>query len=132
MGAAPTCVMISGTNGSITSIPWRYRVPLMFVAKFQWQSLRQVMISPTREQDLEDCKYDILHVGRLIAGLLDEARLVKEKTGYMDRSWRCQTFDRALVRYYRRWLLSSERYMRDFWVEFGEEEFEKDILKSSS
>ena len=107
-------------------------MPLMFVTKFQWQSLRHVMVSPTKDQEFEDCKFDILHVGRLLTLFLEEARRVKGKKGSMERSWRCATFDRALVRYYRRWLLSSEEYVRGFWLEFGEEEFENDILKSSS
>jgi hypothetical protein len=131
-GATPVCVDISGRNGSVTNLPWRYRVPLMFVAKFQWQSLRQVMISPTPDQEMEDSKFDIFHVGRLSTILLEDARRVKAKTGSMDRTWRCTTFDRALVRYYRRWLVSREDYVKEFWFEFGEEEFENDILKNSS
>lgn len=125
-GAAPACINLLSTNGTVTSLPWRYRVPLMFVAKFQWQSLREVMISPTENQDVEDCKFDILHVCRLSTRLLEEAR-AKAKTGSMDRAWRCATFDRALVRYYRRWLVSREEFVREFWMEFREEEFENDI-----
>lgn len=38
-------------------------------------------------------------------------------------------FDRALTRYYKRWLVNREEFLRDFYIEFEEEEYEKDILR---
>jgi hypothetical protein len=131
-GVPPACVKILGRNGRATSLPWRYRIPLMFVAKFLWESLRMVMVSSAQTPDLlEDTKFDIFHIGRLLTALLKEAKRTKKQAGSIDRTWRCPTFDRALTRYYRRWLVSHEEYIRDFWLEFGEEEFEADVLKHS-
>lgn len=89
------------------------------------------MVFPATYQDLEDSKFDILHICRLCERLLDEARNA-EKIAGMKRTWRCATFDRALTRYYRRWLSSREEYVEAFWAEFGEEEFKADVLKRSS
>jgi hypothetical protein len=130
-GASPSSIPLfelSTRKGGIITLPRGYRIPLMFVAKFQWQSLQLVVTSPRRKEDWTACKFDILHVSRLCAKLLEEARSV-HAAGKMDKTWRCTTFDRTLVRYYRRWLVSRDRYLRDFWLEFHEEEFETDVLK---
>jgi hypothetical protein len=117
----------------------------MFSAKFMWESLKLVLESPTRMEDWEECKFDILHVARLCSRFLGEARkaealgveVEKDRNpkrrgkGGMSKTWRCATFDRTLIRYYRRWLVSREEFVRDFWVEFDEEEFECDVLQRS-
>ena len=38
-------------------------------------------------------------------------------------------FDRALTRFYRKWMVSREWSVRKFWHEFAEEEYEIDVLK---
>jgi hypothetical protein len=119
---------LSTRKGEIITLPRGYRIPLMFVAKFQWKSLQLVITSPRRKEDWEAHKFDILHVARLCAKLLEEAKTV-HAAGKMDKTWRCTTFDRALTRYYRRWLVSRDRFVRGFWLEFHEEEFETDVLK---
>ena len=48
----------------------------------------------------------------------------------MSRKWRCSTFDRALVRYNKNWLISREEFLRDFYIEFENEEYEKDVLRT--
>jgi hypothetical protein len=129
-------------NDEPITIPRGYRIPLMFAAKFMWESLKLVLESPTRTEDLEECKFDILHMARLCsrflaeakrAGLMDAEQENKKKRrrrkGGMSRTWRCATFDRTLIRYYRRWLVSREEFVRDFWIEFDEEEFEVDVLE---
>jgi hypothetical protein len=127
-------------DGPIT-LPRGYRIPLMFAAKFMWESLKLVVESSTHAEDWEECKFDILHVARLCSRFLDEAKRAaalcsendkekeKRKKGGMSRTWRCATFDRTLIRYFRRWLVSREEFVRDFWIEFDEEEFEVDVLK---
>jgi len=87
------------------------------------------MTSEARDEEWEDYKYDILHVARLCKTFLEEARSAMALSG-MDKMWRCPTFDRALVRYYQRWLVNREEFVKDFWVEFEEEEYEKDVLKN--
>lgn len=122
-------------NDSPITLPRGYRIPLMFTAKFMWESLKLVLESPTRAEDWDECKFDILHVARLCSRFLAEARNAEaiggeeKKQGGMSRTWRCATFDRTLIRYYRRWLVSREEFVRDFWVEFDEEEFQIDVLK---
>ncbi|KAH0579405.1 hypothetical protein H2248_002265 [Termitomyces sp. 'cryptogamus'] len=47
----------------------------------------------------------------------------------MDKMWRSPMFDRALTRYYRRWLVNREEFLMWFWKEFEEEEYAGDVLK---
>ncbi|KAF8060646.1 hypothetical protein FPV67DRAFT_301031 [Lyophyllum atratum] len=122
-------VKIIGKEGVTTILPRGYRLPLMFAMKFQWESLRLVMTSPDRDGEWDGYKFDILHVSRLCTRFLREAREQMQRAG-MDRMWRCPMFDRALARYYRRWLVSRVEFLRDFWIEFEEEEYERDVLKN--
>ncbi|KAF5353271.1 hypothetical protein D9756_007771 [Leucocoprinus leucothites] len=128
-------------------VPRGYRVPLMFVAKFQWASLKLVLTSGQREKEWSDYKFDILHLSRLCERFFSEAQAacnagvvdippIKTRApefqvapGAMSRKWRCPTFDRALARYNKNWLISREEFLRDFYIEFENEEYEKDVLK---
>ncbi|KAF9446911.1 hypothetical protein P691DRAFT_154730 [Macrolepiota fuliginosa MF-IS2] len=127
-------------------VPRGYRVPLMFVAKFQWASLKLVLTSAQREKEWSDYKFDILHLSRLCERFISRAHtackqavveLPQMKTraselqvnGAMTRKWRCPTFDRALARYNKNWLISREEFLRDFYIEFEDEEYAKDVLK---
>ncbi len=128
-------------------VPRGYRVPLMFVAKFQWASLKLVLTSAQREKEWSDYKFDILHLSRLCQRFFSEALAacdiavvdappVKTRApgsqlapGAMTRKWRCPTFDRALARYNKNWLISREEFLRDFYIEFEDEEYAKDVLK---
>ncbi|KAG5650302.1 hypothetical protein H0H81_012684 [Sphagnurus paluster] len=120
---------ITKVNGTTTVVPKGYRLPLMFAMKFQWESLRLVLTSPLRDAEWDDYKFDILHVSRLCRRFLEEAEAAMAEQG-MDRLWRSPMFDRALTRYYRRWLVSREEFLRDFWKEFGEEEYQRDAVKN--
>ncbi|KAF9457290.1 hypothetical protein BDZ94DRAFT_254155 [Collybia nuda] len=124
---SPWCE-VTDRNGDAITVPRGYRLPLMFAAKFQWESLRLVMTSAKRNEEWDDYKFDILHVSRLCKVFLEQAKAAMGTAG-MDRSWRCPMFDRALTRYYRRWLVNREEFVRDFWLEYKEEEYERDILK---
>jgi hypothetical protein len=128
-------------------VPRGYRVPLMFVAKFQWASLKLVLTSGQREKEWSDYKFDILHLSRLCERFFSEAQKachrgiveippIKSKATeiqadpeVMTRRWRCPTFDRALARYNKNWLISREEFLRDFYIEFEDEEYVKDVLK---
>jgi hypothetical protein len=128
-------------------VPRAYRVPLMFVAKFQWASLKLVLTSAQREKEWADYKFDILHLSRLCERFFNEAQVACDKSlveippmkirapefqladGAMSRKWRCPTFDRALARYNKNWLISREEFLRDFYIEFEDEEYVKDVLK---
>ncbi|KAJ7059775.1 hypothetical protein C8F01DRAFT_1145608 [Mycena amicta] len=112
-------------------LPRSYRLPLLWVAKYASMSLRLVLTAdPDILQQEWDCtKYELLHIARLCRTLLDSARLAAEGMG-MEKGWRCPTFDRPLRRYWHKWLLQKDEFVREFWREFGEEEFdETDILR---
>ena len=129
----PSCpwVTITGRDGVTTMLPRGYRTPLLFTAKFQWESLRLIMASTSKTAEWEEYKYDILHVSRLCTRFLADARRAVGLTG-MEKGWRSIMFDRALTRYYRCWLVNRPAFLRDFWYEFGEEQYERDVLKNGT
>jgi len=131
---------ITATNGSTIVIPIGYRIPLMFIARFQWLSLKLVLTaSPElKAKEWNDYKFGILHVSRLCKVFFDKAQ---EQLGFIegpgklkgvDRKWRCQTFDRALARYRLKWFLSDPSQLAEFWETYEEEEYQKDILQHSA
>lgn len=117
------------TEQRVVSLPKKYRVPLLFVAKFQWESLRLVLTSANPLAEWDEYKFDIVHLSRLCQHFLRDALKMKQESGTMDKSWRCPMFDRALTRFYRKWMVSREWSVRKFWHEFAEEEYEIDVLK---
>ncbi|KAK0205762.1 hypothetical protein DFS33DRAFT_1309525 [Desarmillaria ectypa] len=117
---------ITSADGSTTVVPNVYRIPLMFVGEFMWNSLRLVLGD---DKEWSEFKTGILHVSRLCKAFLDEVRRAMSEEG-IGRSWRCAMFDRALVRYRMGWLLSHPRYLKEFWEMYGEEEYQKDAVKS--
>ena len=161
-------IKIVNRKNHVTHLPAKYRVPLMFVAKFWWESLRLVLNSESREEEWNLYRMDILHLERLCTRLFEEARAAtgtagniadgqdvgsastsggliptsasasssrtggsrgKNVIGTMDRDWRCPTFDRALTRFWHKWMVSREQYVKEFWEDYGEEEFQIDVLK---
>ncbi|KAJ6567986.1 hypothetical protein DFH09DRAFT_1155577 [Mycena vulgaris] len=123
-------VLVRCADGSEVTLPRAYRLPLMWVLKYQWTSLELVLTAHTaiRTREWDGAKFEILHIARLCAGLLDAARAAIDGGG-IDRNWRCALFDRALRRYWHDWLISRDEFVRDFWREFGEEEYAGDVLK---
>ncbi|KAJ7162763.1 hypothetical protein C8R43DRAFT_1233364 [Mycena crocata] len=124
-------VHVQCADGTTVHLPRGYRLPLMWVATYLWTSLKLVLTAHAaiRQREWDSTKFEILHILRLCAELLGKARAQTESGGVMERSWRCPAFDRALRRYWYEWLISRDEFIRDFWREFGEEEFEGDILK---
>jgi len=116
---------VTTLDGTVIALPRGYRVPLMFITKFQWDSLMLVLTSENRQTEWEEYKFDILHLSKLCQHLFAQA----EEARGIDRSWRCATFDRVLTRFYHRWFISREWSLRKFWQEFGEEEYTDDVLK---
>ncbi|KAK1215544.1 hypothetical protein PQX77_021846 [Marasmius sp. AFHP31] len=125
----PFCHII-GANGVKTVLPGGYRIPLMFLARFQWLSLQLVLMAEDRETEWEEYKFGILHVSRLCKKLLDSAQdALQTRFKYgVDRKWRCPTFDRALVRYKLKWFISKPEEVQSFWEEYGEGEYKDDIV----
>ena len=106
----------------------------MFVARFQWDSLKLVLTASDPEKDWNEHKFDIIHLCRLCERLFAQAtdaqdQAVAAGTKGIDRFWRSATFDRVLTRFYHHWFVSRERYIRKFWKEFGGDEYDSDVLK---
>lgn len=62
-------------------------------------------------------KFDVVGLS-----FLRGAHKMKQESGTMDKSWRCFMFDRALTRFYRKWMVSREWRVRRFWHELAQEE----------
>ncbi|KAJ3990930.1 hypothetical protein F5050DRAFT_1898755 [Lentinula boryana] len=132
-GSTPFFV-VTGIRGETTRLPIGYRVPLMFLASFQWSSLQLVLTASSRETEWSEYRFSILHVSRLCSTLLNAAqdyvRVSNEGVSKgMDRKWRCPTFDRALARYRLKWFISSPSQVEEFWHTFQEEVYKKDVIK---
>ncbi|KAJ6459979.1 hypothetical protein C8R45DRAFT_542968 [Mycena sanguinolenta] len=129
-------VNVRCADGTDVVLPRGYRFPLLWVAKYLWTSVKLVLTAqaPIRQREWDSTKFEILHIARLCAGLLDSARKEMDPSvgaGVMERGWRCAQFDRALHRYWHDWLISRDEFVRDFFREFGEDEYKVDVLKFS-
>ncbi|KAK6969448.1 hypothetical protein R3P38DRAFT_3501001 [Favolaschia claudopus] len=121
------------------TLPLPYRLPLLWTAKYLWTSLHLVLTAdPTiRDAEWRETRFEMLHLARLIEVLLSGARGEgvsqggeKKEDETLSADWRCPAFDRALRRFWHHWLISRDEFVRDFWREFGEEEFEGgDVLE---
>ncbi|KAJ6452388.1 hypothetical protein C8R47DRAFT_1169188 [Mycena vitilis] len=122
-------VQVRCANGTDVILPRGYRLPLLWVAKYQWKSVQLVLTAEERQTEWDGAKFEILHITRLCAGLLAQAKAQWDEIGVMERGWRCAQFDRALHRYWHDWLIMRDEFVRDFFREFGEEEYQVDVLK---
>ncbi|KIM37748.1 hypothetical protein M413DRAFT_448264 [Hebeloma cylindrosporum] len=118
-------IQITCRDGSIVSLPRAYRIPLMFVAKFQWESLRLVLNATDPSAEWQEYKFDIIHVSRLCHHLFRQAKAAAP----LEKAWRSKMFDRVLTRFYHKWLVNREWSLRNFWFEFAEEEYAIDVLR---
>lgn len=112
-------------SGEKIHVPRGYRIPLMFVAKFQWESLRLVLNSAS---EWEEYKFDIIHLSRLCTHFFKQAKSAASENN-LTKGWRSPMFDRALIRFYRKWMVSREWSVKKFWEEYEEEEYKLDVLK---
>ena len=112
-------------SGEKIHIPRGYRIPLMFVAKFQWESLRLVLNSAS---EWEEYKFDIIHLSRLCTHFFKQAKSAASENK-LTKGWRSPMFDRALIRFYRKWMVSREWSVKKFWEEYEEDEYKLDVLK---
>ena len=112
-------------SGEKIHVPRGYRIPLMFVAKFQWDSLQLVLNSTS---EWEEYKFDIIHLSRLCTHFFKQAKSAASENK-LTKSWRSPMFDRALIRFYRKWMVSREWSVKKFWEEFEEDEYKLDVLK---
>ncbi|KAF8209096.1 hypothetical protein K438DRAFT_257710 [Mycena galopus ATCC 62051] len=124
-------VRVECADGSEVAVPRGYRFALLWVAKYLWTSVKLVLTAEDaiRQREWDGTKFEILHIARLCAALLGKARDAAAGGAQMERAWRCPQFDRALHRYWHEWLLMGDAFVRDFFREFGEEEYKTDVLK---
>ncbi|KAK6969458.1 hypothetical protein R3P38DRAFT_2814369 [Favolaschia claudopus] len=114
--------------GEAVTLPTPYRLSLLWTAKYLWTSLHLVLTADPAIRDAEwrETRFEILHLARLIDVLLSRSPIEHQA---LSSEWRCPPFDRALRRFWHHWLISRDEFVRDFWREFGEEEFEDgDVL----
>ncbi|KAF8994276.1 hypothetical protein BDQ17DRAFT_1102570 [Cyathus striatus] len=120
-------------GGPKVLLPLGYRIPLMFCGKYLWESVRLVLTSedPPPEVEWENYKFDLLNLSRLCFLFLESARVAmgKKGKGGLSARWRSQMFDRVLTRYWWGWMVNREEYVRAFWMEFKEEEYERDVCR---
>ncbi|KAF7297152.1 hypothetical protein MIND_00948200 [Mycena indigotica] len=112
-------------------LPRQYRSPLLWLGRYLFTSVRLILLADPQilSQEWDRSKYELLYIARLCRTLLESARVHAESSG-LDKTWRCPPFDRALRRYWHKWLIQRDEFVRDFWYDFGEEEFEgPDVLK---
>ncbi|KAJ6459991.1 hypothetical protein C8R45DRAFT_1221255 [Mycena sanguinolenta] len=124
-------VNVRCSDRSDVILPRGYRFPLLWVAKYLWVSVKLVLTAEAsiRQREWDAAKFEILHIARLCAGLLERARKQMDEGGVIERGWRCTQFDRVLHRYWHDWLISRDEFVRDFFREFGEDEYKGDVLK---
>lgn len=118
-------IQITCRDGTIVSLPRAYRIPLMFVAKFQWESLRLVLNATDPLAEWQEYKFDIIHVSRLCHHLFQQAKAAVP----LEKAWRSKMFDRVLTRFYHKWLVNREWSIKNFYFEFDEEEYAIDVLR---
>jgi len=118
-------IQVTCRDGTLVSLPRAYRIPLMFVAKFQWESLRLVLDASDPSAEWQEYKFDIIHVSRLCHHLFEQAK----RAAPLEKMWRSRMFDRVLTRFYHKWLVNREWSVKNFYFEFDEEEYAIDVLK---
>ncbi|CAK5270635.1 unnamed protein product [Mycena citricolor] len=109
-------------NVTTTTLPRGYRIPLLWLMRVQWESLRLLLTSARPMWDI--LKFDLLHIGRLVTQFLAKAR----NEARMKRGWRDPMFDRVLTRFFNGWMGCRDPFIWDFYREFRDEEYKEDVL----
>ena len=120
-------VYIRTEDGVVTTLPHGYRLPLMFIAKYQWEITARTLSLQNRQR-WEAVRSEILHLSRLCQTLFLKAHAKSESSG-MEKGWRCIMFDRVLTRVYKGWPVSSPAKVDAFLSHFSSKEYERDVLK---
>lgn len=121
-------VYVTTEDGLITTLPHGYRIPLMFVAKYQWETIFRTLSLQNRH-NWEAVRDEILHLSRQCHDLFFKAR-AKAESGGMEKGWRCANFDRILTRFYKGWPVCSPAKHQHFISHFGYKEYDRDVLKN--
>jgi hypothetical protein len=130
-GRSDPLVVIS-SSGETTIVPMGYRVPLLWLAKVQWESLK---IAVTVHCSLWDIiKLDLVYISRLTATFLAHAREagVRAASGQIDKRWRDPMFDRVMTRFFVGWMGCRDVFVEEFYKEFKDEEYKEDVVRRSA
>jgi hypothetical protein len=111
------------------SLPQAYRLPLLMVAKYLWETVHLALSAGREEWTAQTT--NIFHISRLCENLFAGAR-VKTAKGGMETGWRCLMFDRFLTRFYNNWVHNDPASNERFWRLHKAEEYDKDVLKHGS
>lgn len=121
-------VYVRTEDGVVTTLPHGYRIPLMFVARYQWETIFRTLSLQNRRQ-WEAGRDELFHLSRLCHALFSKARAKAESSG-MEKGWRCVMFDRLLTRFYKGWPVSSPAKLEAFISHFSSKEYDRDVLKN--
>jgi hypothetical protein len=120
--------LVTNAKGETTKVTPRYRIPLVFLSKYQWNSLKQVMRSPNRQELWEQFKLSILYIAQLYTLFLEQANnAMAFLTTAAYKKWRSSVFDQSLVRYRFGILVNVEETSMDFWMKYDEKEYLTDL-----
>jgi len=115
-----------GGEPDIIPLPHGYRLPLMFVGKYLWETILSSLSSAQESWDIE--KSNLLHISRLCENTFARAR-VKITKGGMEKGWRCLIFDRFLARLYKHWIKNDSSSNADFLKVHGSKEYDRNVLR---
>ncbi|KAJ7069433.1 hypothetical protein C8F01DRAFT_513919 [Mycena amicta] len=106
-------VTVTQADGTTTTLPRGYRIPLLWLHRVQWESLR--LLLSVGKAVWPWLRFDLLHIGRLTDDFLERARAETK----MKRQWRYPRFDRPLTRFPRALAFKvSSSPTKNSWTEF--------------
>ena len=112
-------------------LPHGYRVPLMWIAKYLWETVHSLLTQPENgavQKMWIAQREELLYLVLAVKTFLDLA-CDKLKNGGMEKGWRCLFFDRMLARLYRGQHRNRREYLERFLVQWTHKEYERDVLK---
>lgn len=116
-----------GDDPEAVFLPMLYRVPLLMVAKYLWETVL-LALSAGREEWIA-WRTNVFHISRLFKCLFDSARAVGSS---IDKGWRCAAFDQFLARFYKHCINNTPAVINDFQQEHGPRVYDRDALKLGS
>ncbi|KAJ7587847.1 hypothetical protein C8J56DRAFT_942711 [Mycena floridula] len=110
---------ILSVDGTETTLPIKYRLPLLWIEIYRWRCLFLALHSPA-EKKWEDYKLRLLYLSMISNTFLERARQegATRRKG-IGRSWRCPMFDRVLQRVRDGHLEQDPASIQRYWDEFG-------------
>lgn len=118
-------VWVQLASGELVTLPHGYRLPLMFVAKYRWET---TLSKISNERQWKQERSNMFHLSRLCENLFRRAK-VKASRGGMEKGWRCVMFDRLLARFYKHWARNDPEGGTGFLTTHGAKEYDRDVLK---